>query len=89
MKIRCPNTYSKYFIFLRFTLVYIYMYIQDTVRNDVAATSGINKVWMRRYQVSELNDYIIRRFIATPSGVFRTFPGILFDKTYDPIKQPW
>ena len=62
---------------------------QDTVRNDVAATAGINNVWMRRYQVSELNDYIVRRFIATPSGVFRTFPGILFDKTYDPIKQPW
>lgn len=63
--------------------------LKDSVRNDVAATAGINKVWMRRYQVSELNDYIIRRFVATPSGVFRTFPGILFDKTYDPIKQPW
>lgn len=63
--------------------------LKDTVRNDVAATAGIDKVWKRRFKVSELKDYIVRRYVTTPSGVFRSYPGALFDETYDPTKQVW
>jgi len=63
--------------------------LQDTVRNDVAATAGIEKVWMQRFKVSDMRNYVVRRYVTTPSGVFRSYPGALFHETYDPTKQPW
>ncbi|XP_046344826.2 VWFA and cache domain-containing protein 1-like [Haliotis rufescens] len=63
--------------------------LKVAVRNDVAASSRINSEWIRRYSTSRLKDYIIRRYVATPSGVFRMFPGTLLDKTFDPTKRSW
>ena len=37
------------------------MCLQDSVRNDVGASSRINMEWIRRYQTSNLKDFIIRR----------------------------
>ncbi|GAB1599475.1 VWFA and cache domain-containing protein 1-like isoform X3 [Argonauta hians] len=63
--------------------------LKDQIRNDVAATARINDEWVRRFHTSQLNDYIIRRYVATPGGSFRVYPGTLMDKTYDPTKRPW
>ncbi|KAL4236844.1 VWFA and cache domain-containing protein 1 [Mactra antiquata] len=63
--------------------------LKTTVRNDVAATAGIDNLWKHRFKVSEWKDYIVRRYVTTPSGVFRSYPGALFDETYDPTKQFW
>ncbi|XP_012946227.1 VWFA and cache domain-containing protein 1 isoform X2 [Aplysia californica] len=63
--------------------------LKSAVRNDVAATSRINDEWQRRFQASDLNDYIVRRYVSTPSGVLRTFPGTLLDKMFDPTKREW
>ncbi|KAL3869969.1 hypothetical protein ACJMK2_042589 [Sinanodonta woodiana] len=62
---------------------------KDNVRNDVAATFRITSDWSRRFRAGHLNDYIVRRYVATPSGVFRMFPGTMLDKTYDPLERPW
>ncbi|KAH3694838.1 hypothetical protein DPMN_082279 [Dreissena polymorpha] len=62
---------------------------KDSVRNDVAATAGIDSVWLNRFSAGEMRNYVVRRFVTTPSGVFRSFPGALFHETYDPTKQPW
>ena len=44
---------------------------QPEVRNDVAATARISHEWLKRYKASNLNDYIVRRYVSTPSGVLR------------------
>ncbi|XP_061168196.1 VWFA and cache domain-containing protein 1-like [Saccostrea echinata] len=61
------------------------------VKNDVAATGRINTEWLRRYhhRLTHQEDSIVRRYVATPSGVFRTFPGAVIDKTSDPTKTDW
>ncbi|KAH9496303.1 VWFA and cache domain-containing protein 1 [Bulinus truncatus] len=63
--------------------------LKPQVRNDVAATGRITEEWQRRFKASNLNDYIIRRYVGTPSGVLRTFPGTLLDKMFDPTKREW
>ncbi|CAL1540838.1 unnamed protein product [Lymnaea stagnalis] len=63
--------------------------LKSQVRNDVSATGRISDEWLRRYKASDLNDYIIRRYVSTPSGVLRTFPGTLLDKMFDPSKREW
>lgn len=63
--------------------------LKEQIRNDVAATARINDEWVRRFHTSQLNDYIIRRYVATPSGSFRVYPGTLMDKAYDPTKRAW
>ncbi|KAK3089856.1 hypothetical protein FSP39_007106 [Pinctada imbricata] len=63
--------------------------LKENVRNDVAATGRINTEWLRRYHTSVMKENIVRRFIATPSGVLRSFPGALLDKAFDPTKRKW
>lgn len=63
--------------------------IKDGVRDDTSATGRITTEWIRRYINSPLKDNVIRRYIATPSGVFRIYPGVLLDKTFDPSKRTW
>ncbi|KAL5022166.1 hypothetical protein ScPMuIL_001321 [Solemya velum] len=63
--------------------------LKDKIRNDVAATARINSEWIHHYQTSRLNDYLIRRYVATPGGLFRIYPGSLMDKNYDPTKRAW
>ncbi|XP_013403576.1 VWFA and cache domain-containing protein 1-like [Lingula anatina] len=63
--------------------------LKPEVRDDVAAVSRINSQWLQQFKKSKLNDYIVRRYVATPSGVFRLFPGGLIEKKFDPTKRPW
>lgn len=63
--------------------------ILDHIRTDVAATSMINSDWLQQNLRSSLSEYIVRRYVATPSGVFRMFPGTLLSKNYDPTRRHW
>ncbi|XP_074642229.1 VWFA and cache domain-containing protein 1-like [Tubulanus polymorphus] len=63
--------------------------LRTNIRNDAAALSKINSEWLSQYKRSILNDYIIRRYVATPSGVVRTYPGTLLHQNFDPSKRPW
>ncbi|XP_076463028.1 VWFA and cache domain-containing protein 1-like [Babylonia areolata] len=63
--------------------------LKESVRNDVGASSRINMEWIRRYQTSNLKDFIIRRYIGMPSGVLRMFPGTLLDKSFEPTQRAW
>lgn len=44
---------------------------------------------MTLMEMSSLNYYIVRRYIATPSGVLRIYPGSLMDKAFDPTRRQW
>ncbi|KAI0241312.1 VWFA and cache domain-containing protein 1 [Lamellibrachia satsuma] len=63
--------------------------VREDVRKDVAVVSQINDSWMKQVSISALNDYIIRRYVATPSGVFMMYPGTLLSKSYDPTHRDW
>lgn len=62
---------------------------QSSVRNEVMATSHVTDEWMTLIEMSSLNCYIVRRYIATPNGVLRIYPGSLMDKAFDPTRRQW
>lgn len=53
------------------------------------ATSHGTDEWMTQMEISGLNSYIVRRYIATPNGVLRIYPGSLMDKAFDPTRRQW
>ncbi|KAG9469617.1 hypothetical protein GDO78_020064 [Eleutherodactylus coqui] len=63
--------------------------LKFSVRNEVMATSHVTDEWMRQMDMSSLNSYIVRRYIATPNGVLRIYPGSLMDKAFDPTRRQW
>ncbi|XP_030228638.1 VWFA and cache domain-containing protein 1 isoform X2 [Gadus morhua] len=63
--------------------------LKSSVRNEVMATSHVTDEWMTLMEMSSLNCYIVRRYIATPNGVLRIFPGSLMDKAFDPARRQW
>uniref|UniRef100_A0A8C9QZH1 VWFA and cache domain-containing protein 1 n=2 Tax=Scleropages formosus TaxID=113540 RepID=A0A8C9QZH1_SCLFO len=63
--------------------------LKSSVRNEVMATSHVTDEWMTQMEMSSLNCYIVRRYIATPNGVLRIYPGSLMDKAFDPTRRQW
>ncbi|XP_010603533.1 VWFA and cache domain-containing protein 1 [Fukomys damarensis] len=63
--------------------------LKFSVRNEVMATSHVADEWMAQTEVSSLNAYIVRRYIATPNGVLRIYPGSLMDKAFDATRRQW
>ncbi|XP_019730967.1 VWFA and cache domain-containing protein 1 [Hippocampus comes] len=63
--------------------------LKSSVRNEVMATSHVTDEWMTLMEMSSLNCYIVRRYIATLSGVLRIYPGSLMDKAFDPTRRQW
>ncbi|KAI1236902.1 hypothetical protein IHE44_0015160 [Lamprotornis superbus] len=63
--------------------------LKFSVRNEVMATSHGTDEWMTQMEISGLNSYIVRRYIATPNGVLRIYPGSLMDKAFDPTRRQW
>ncbi|XP_038821713.1 VWFA and cache domain-containing protein 1-like [Salvelinus namaycush] len=63
--------------------------LKSSVRNEVMATSHVTDEWMTLMEMSSLNCYIVRRYIATPNGVLRIYPGSLMDKAFDPTRRQW
>ncbi|KAJ7421021.1 VWFA and cache domain-containing protein 1 [Pitangus sulphuratus] len=61
--------------------------LKFSVRNEVMATSHGTDEWMTQMEISGLNSYIVRRYIATPNGVLRIYPGSLMDKAFDPTRR--
>ncbi|TMS20038.1 VWFA and cache domain-containing protein 1 [Larimichthys crocea] len=51
--------------------------LKSSVRNEVMATSHVTDEWMTLMEMSSLNCYIVRRYIATPSLI--TFTGPYLD----------
>ncbi|CAH8861981.1 unnamed protein product [Trichobilharzia szidati] len=60
-----------------------------SIRSSVAIVERIGKFWMHRSHVSELRDFIIRRYVATNTGAMLVYPGTLLSHTYDPSNRIW
>ena len=63
--------------------------LNPRVRADAIALAKINGDWMNAFRQSQINDHIVRRYVATPTGVLRMFPGTLLSKAYNPLEQRW
>lgn len=64
--------------------------IKEGIGKDVSVISRINQFWLDEYRRdSRMRDYIVRRYVATPSGVFYVYPGTLINKLYDPTSRDW
>ncbi|KAL5510739.1 hypothetical protein EMCRGX_G006337, partial [Ephydatia muelleri] len=63
--------------------------LQRKVLEAVAATAKVNSLWVSN-QSSPYEDYISWRYIATPTGVMRIYPGVqLASKDATTIKSAW
>eukprot|EP00731_Ephydatia_muelleri_P032598 Em0024g142a len=63
--------------------------LQAGILEAVAATAKVNSLWISN-QSSPYEDYIAWRYIATPTGVMRIYPGVqLASKDTTIIDRPW
>ena len=63
--------------------------IRRDSRKDVAIMSQINAHWVAQFKNGALNEYIVRRYMATRTGALYMFPGTLLNKHYDASKRDW
>nr|XP_042909818.1 VWFA and cache domain-containing protein 1 isoform X1 [Parasteatoda tepidariorum]XP_042909819.1 VWFA and cache domain-containing protein 1 isoform X2 [Parasteatoda tepidariorum] len=59
------------------------------IRSEILALTQITPAWQDALHHDEFSDYIVRRFIATSSGVFLVYPATLIDKSFDPTRRDW
>ena len=57
------------------------------IRDTVIATWKVEDLWLR--DKTELTQYLVWRYVGTSNGVFRTTPGGIEEKSYDPRQRPW
>ena len=67
-----------------FPYLLLYFCIQATIRPDVWATYQAEKFWKQHR-----SNHLSWRYIGTPSGIMRSYPGVSLKKTYDHEKRPW
>ena len=61
--------------------------LKSDIRDTVIATWKVEDLWLR--DKTELTRYLVWRYIGTSNGVFRSTPGSVQDKGYDPRQRPW
>ena len=59
------------------------------VRDDAQTISQISKLWRDQAYSSPMNNYIVRRRVASPRGVEISYPGGLVSSGTDPTKSSW
>lgn len=62
---------------------------QPNVRGEVLFLTRITKSWKNRAAISILSKYIVRRYIASQSGVFLVYPGTVLEKSYHHSNRDW
>eukprot|EP00096_Caligus_rogercresseyi_P012429 TRINITY_DN5207_c0_g1_i1.p1 TRINITY_DN5207_c0_g1~~TRINITY_DN5207_c0_g1_i1.p1 ORF type:complete len:1039 (+),score=214.54 TRINITY_DN5207_c0_g1_i1:81-3197(+) len=64
--------------------------IRVRIKEEVLLLSQITPFWKAKAFDSGLNNYIVRRYVATLSGILYVYPGIRFSHLdMDPKKQEW
>ncbi|KAL3289968.1 hypothetical protein HHI36_023351 [Cryptolaemus montrouzieri] len=63
--------------------------LQDGIRDELIGLMQVIEL-LRKKHVSSINsNYIIRRYIATKSGILHVFPGVVIDSDFKPSKRSW
>lgn len=60
------------------------------IKNDVLASLKVMNYLKRMHMNAEsMKRYIIRRYVATTSGVLQVYPGCLLDGHFEPMRRLW
>ena len=69
--------------------------LQAGVRESVALTYELERIWKRKktasntsFDVGQLNDKTLYRYVGTRDGVYRIYPAIRVPIKFDPTEQP-
>ncbi|XP_017148987.2 VWFA and cache domain-containing protein CG16868 [Drosophila miranda] len=65
--------------------------LRPSIRHEVSMLYQALQQLRRRHQDTRgsLRDHIIRRYMASVSGVLQLYPGCLLNSSYDPTRRPW
>ncbi|XP_016957615.1 VWFA and cache domain-containing protein CG16868 [Drosophila biarmipes] len=67
------------------------MGLRPSIRHEVSVLYQAMQQLRRRHQDARgsLRSHIIRRYVASVSGVLQLYPGCLLGSSYDPTRRPW
>ncbi|XP_067627301.1 VWFA and cache domain-containing protein CG16868 [Eurosta solidaginis] len=65
--------------------------LRSQIKHEVNALYNAMQHLKKRHQDARgnLNNHIIRRYMATVNGVLQVYPGCLLSTNYDPTRRPW
>lgn len=63
--------------------------LRSGIRSDVGALTQIIPYWKSQFGHSPLSQFIVRRYVATPSGVMNEYPAAVRHASFDPLRRPW
>ncbi|KFD55148.1 hypothetical protein M513_04066, partial [Trichuris suis] len=63
--------------------------LKVNIRREIGALRKISTEWKRLATEGEFQSCVLRRYLATPSGVMLTFPAMLTHQQYDPVQRDW
>lgn len=61
----------------------------DGIRNEVSGVYQIMEFLKKKHIDSELKKYVIRRYVASTSGVLQVYPGCSLDVNFEATRRPW
>lgn len=62
---------------------------QSNIKKEVLSLTRMTEPWRKRASGSHLSKYIVRRYIASQSGVFLVYPGTVLERSYQPSQRDW
>lgn len=63
--------------------------LREEVRDDVAALAHVMEYLRNQHLTGPKAKYVVRRYVAAPSGVLQLFPGSLISMNFEPTKRMW
>ena len=63
--------------------------LKPGVKSEVLSLTRITRGWKSRATSSPLSKYIVRRYVASQSGVFVVYPGTVLERSYHPSQRDW
>lgn len=63
--------------------------IKPGVKSEVLSLTRMTQAWKNRASSSSLSKYIVRRYVASHSGVFIVYPGTVLERSYHPSQRDW
>ncbi|XP_077994597.1 VWFA and cache domain-containing protein 1-like [Glandiceps talaboti] len=70
------------------------VYFKDGVRDMVVATANVHQVWLSESReegddVTDVSQYTAFLYIGAENGVFRIYPAVQMNTSYDHMVRPW
>ncbi|XP_003372730.1 transcription factor AP-2 alpha [Trichinella spiralis] len=63
--------------------------LQLNIRREICALREMASEWQRLAKEGQYPYSVLRRYLATPSGVFLSYPAVLMNQHFDPVQREW